>query len=77
MTPTQVFKPVVRNIQNNDLYFFEGGNTFTNIRTGKSGEINDELAQKVLKINTEASLILNEYPQVADMINRLNLKIEK
>lgn len=71
------FKPVVRNVQNNDLYFFNGGNSFTNIRTQKKGEINNELSEKVFKMNIEATQIINDYPIIANLINRLDLKIEK
>lgn len=70
-------KPVVRNIQSNDLYFYEGENYFTNIRTLKSGKVDDETAKKVFKINIEATEILNEYTVVATMINVLGLKFEK
>ncbi len=76
MTQTQVFRPVVRNVQNNDLYFYEGGLKFTNIRTGKSGDIETEVAEKVLKINVGATEILNEYPEVVNMIKQLNLKCD-
>lgn len=73
----QDFKPVVRNVQNNDLYFYEGGLRFTNIRTGKSGDIETEIAEKVLKINVEATQIINEYPEIENLIKTLNLKFEK
>jgi hypothetical protein len=71
-----LFKPVVRNIQNNDAYFYLGENKFQNIRTGKEGEIDDETAQRVFKINVEASAIINEYPIVAELISKLNLKFD-
>lgn len=69
--------PICRNITTNDLYCFEGGNTFTNIRTGRSGEINNELAGKVLKINVEATTLINEFPIISELIKSLNLKFEK
>lgn len=69
-------RPICRNIQNNDLYYFNGGNEFENIRTGKKGEVSDELAAKVFRFHPALSNIINENPVVADMIKRLNLKLE-
>lgn len=66
--------PIVRNIQNDDLYRYLGENKFRNIRTGKEGVIDDETAKKVFKINFEATEILNENPIIEEMIQRLNLK---
>jgi hypothetical protein len=70
------FKPVVRNVNTNDLYFHEGGNSFKNIRTGKEGEVSDTAAQKTFLINVPATQILNEYPMVAELINKLDLKYD-
>lgn len=67
-------KPVVRNIKNDDLYFYEGENKFENIRTGLKGSVSDTAAQKTFLINVEATEILNEFPLVAEMISRLDLK---
>ena len=64
---------VVRNIQNNQLYKYIGGNTFINIITGKEGEVPDEVAQKIFKINIEATEILNECPEVENLIKALQL----
>lgn len=67
--------PVCRNIQNNDLYQYLGGNTFKNIRTGAQGEIPGELAQSTLKVNVEATQLLHDYPVLEEMIQKLNLKL--
>lgn len=67
---------IVRNIQNNDLYRYHGNNEYTNLRTGKRGVIDEELAQKVFKINLEATELINENPALETLINTLNLKIE-
>jgi len=69
-------KPVVRNIGTNDLYFYNGENNFENIRTGKSGVVDDEAARKVFKMNVEATEIINEYPEVGNLIKTLNLKFD-
>lgn len=67
---------IVRNIQNNDLYEFLGGNRFRNLRTGREGDVDDELARKIFRINVEASRMLSDYPHIAEMISTLNLKIK-
>ena len=67
------FKPVVRNIKTNDIYFYEGENKFTNIRTGVGGAVSDKAAAKTFIIASELSVLLNEFPTVADFISRLNL----
>ena len=71
------FKPICRNIQNNDLYEYVGENDFINLRTKKAGSVCDEQAKKVLKINIEASTLINKYPIVKELISRLNLKYDK
>jgi len=68
---------IVRNIQNNQLYRYLGDNKFRNIVTGKEGLVDDEKAKEVFKINVEATGILNEYPLVEDLIEKLKLKIDK
>ena len=68
---------IVRNIQNGDLYRFFGGNTYMNLRTGVKGEMPPDIAQQVLKINLEATEIINKFPIVEDLIKTLNLKFDK
>lgn len=68
---------IVRNIQTNDLYRYLGNNLFRNLRTLKEGEVDEKKASDFLKINIEATYILNEYPEIENLINKLNLKIEK
>lgn len=65
---------IVRNIHTNDFYRFNGGNNFTNIRTGESGEVSDEAAKRTFRIHLAATEIINEFPVIEEMINRLNLK---
>jgi hypothetical protein len=67
------FKPVVRNIQNNDFYEWDG-EKFTNLRTGKSGVVDDEKAREIFKFNIEASQIFHDYPIVKELLSRLNMK---
>lgn len=68
---------VVRNIQNNDLYVYLGDNKYRNMRTGKEGVVDEETAQKLFKINVEATAIWLEYPILEDLISSLNLKFDK
>jgi hypothetical protein len=68
---------VVRNIQNNQLYKYVGGNTFINIITGKSGEVTDEVAKRIFKINLPSTDILNKYPNIEELIKKLELTIEQ
>lgn len=68
---------VVRNIQNNQFYKYIGGNTFVNIITGKSGEVPDDVAKRIFKINLPATDILNKYPNVEELIKKLELVVEK
>lgn len=68
---------VVRNIQNNDPYCYYGNNQYKNMRTGVQGEIPVETAQKIFKVNIELTAMVNENPLVEDLIEALNLKIDK
>lgn len=70
-------RPVVRNIQNNDAYEYLGENEYRNLRTGKSGNVDEETARKIFKVNLELTTMLNENEVVADLIHKLNLKIDK
>ncbi len=77
MEQTLDFKPICRNVQNNDFYQYEGDNKFTNLRTGKSGIVDDEKAREIFKFNLEATSIFNEYPSVLELIQKLNMKSDK
>lgn len=68
--------PVCRNIYSNDLYQYLGGNTFRNIRTGAEGELDQPTAAANLKINIEATTLLNKYPVCLELIQKLNLKMQ-
>lgn len=66
-----------RNIQNNDIYQYLGNDEYLNVRTGVKGKLEPELAQKVLKINLEATSLLSEYPLLLELIKRLELKMDR
>lgn len=68
--------PILRNIKNNEAYKFLGENRFQNLRTGIIGEVSDEMARKVFKFNIQATEIINEYPQIEELIKRLNLRFD-
>lgn len=67
---------IVRNQQNNDAYEYFGENKFKNLRTQKEGVVSDEQAKEIFKINLEATEIISEYPLVAELINKCNLKFD-
>lgn len=68
---------VVRNIQNDFLYRYLGENKYRNLTTLQEGEVPEEKAREIFKINIEATSIINEYPEVENLINKLQLKFEK
>lgn len=69
-------KPIVRHIKTSELYEWDG-EKFTNLRTGKSGVVDDETARKIFKFNVEASTIFHEYPIVKQLLSKLNMKLFK
>jgi hypothetical protein len=71
-----IFKPVVRNVNTQDIYFYHGENEFENMRTKKRGVVTDTAAQKTFLINLTASEMINEYPLIAELINKLELKYD-
>ncbi len=70
-------RPIVRNIHNSELYEFLGGNEFRNVRTGATGTVTDEKAASVFRFNVEATTMLNENPEIFELIKSLNLKFDK
>lgn len=76
MLPFNKDMAIVRNIQNNDLYQYLGNNKFKNLRTLNEGEIDEETAQKIFRINMDATILISQYPMIPEFINKLKLKIE-
>jgi|TARA_R110000868_G_scaffold22005_2_gene90799 hypothetical protein len=68
---------IVRNIQNNNLYRYLGGNTYRNIMTGVEGEIDEAVASRIFKINLELTDLCENFPNIEIMINKLKLKSDK
>lgn len=68
---------ICRNIQNSDLYLFHEGNRWQNLRTNTFGEVPPETAEKIFRLNVEATYFYNENNLFAELINKLNLKIDK
>ena len=69
--------PIVINTQTKDLYQYEGDNKYRNLRTGKTGEISEELAKKYLVVSLQATEIINSYPLVGELISRLGMGVDK
>lgn len=67
---------ILRNIQNNQLYGHVGGNKYVNLVTGTEGEVSEELAKKIFKINLQATKIVNDFPEVQTLISKLGLTID-
>lgn len=67
----------VRNVQNNDIYEYLCDDTYKNLRTQQQGKVPPETAQKIFKINLEATIMINENPLIEKLIHTLNLKIDK
>lgn len=67
---------VCRNIQSGDYYRHIKENIYRNLRTGAEGEIEPETAQRILKINYDATMLMNQYPMIEIMVERLKLKGE-
>jgi hypothetical protein len=68
---------IVRHIRSNILYRYLGENKYRNLTTLQEGEVPEEKAREIFKINIEATSIINEYPEVENLINKLQLKFEK
>jgi hypothetical protein len=68
---------IVRNIQNNHLYRYLGGNRYRNIMTGVEGEIGEDVAQKIFKINLELTELCENFPNIEKLIHTLKLKMDK
>jgi hypothetical protein len=67
---------IVRNIQNNQLYQYLGGNKYKNLITGVEGEVSEDMAKKIFKVNLQATKILNDFPVVEKLISELGLTID-
>lgn len=74
-TPVENFA-IVRNVQNNDLYEAHGNNKYTNLRTGASGEISEEIAKRVFAINLAATALIHKYPLIKTFIQKCQLKVD-
>lgn len=74
--PPKVYLPVVRNVQTNDFYTYLGENKFQNIRTKAEGEVPADKASTLFRINIDATKMLNEFPLVNDLVNKLNLTFD-
>jgi hypothetical protein len=72
-----MFIPIVVHKRNGVAYKFLGGNTFQNVVTEKMGEVSDEDANKAFNFHPELSQCCHDYPNVLELISRLNLKITK
>ena len=61
----------------NDLYRHVKDNTVRNLRTGVEGHITDNQLQTQFVIDYNATMLLNKYPHIEEMIFKLKLKLDK
>lgn len=71
------FKVVVRNLQNSFPYLYLGNDRWRNLATGREGVVPEDKASQVFKINLEVTQLVNEYPEIENLIHVLGLRIEK
>ncbi len=67
---------IVRHISNNCLYEYLGEDKYVNLVSGKSGVIDPEKASGVLKINLDATVLIDKYPIIKELINKLQLRCD-
>lgn len=67
---------VVRHQATGEIYDFLGGNDFVNLRTKVKGTVPTETAQKIFKIQPELTVLFNDYPNLKELVGKLNLKVD-
>ncbi len=67
---------VLRNIQNNQLYAHMGNNRYVNLITGIEGEVSEDMAKKVFKINLQATKMMHDFPSIQNLVSKLGLTID-
>lgn len=67
---------ILRNIQNNQLYGHLGDNKYINLITGVEGEVPEDMAKKVFKINLQATKMFHDFPVLHTLISELGLTID-
>jgi hypothetical protein len=67
--------PILRHIKTNTLYRHIENDRYRNLSTGVEGEVPPEIAQKIFAISLDATVLLNEFPNIEKLIKGLNLKI--
>ena len=65
---------IVRHISNNCLYEYLGEDKYVNLVSGKSGVIDPEKARGILKIHLDATVLIDQYPIIKELINKLELR---
>ena len=67
---------ILRLRKNNDLYRHLEGTKYKNLRTNVEWDIPDIKAKDIFVIDYNASMMLNKYPHLEELIYRMKLKIE-
>lgn len=67
---------IVRHKKTNVLYEYLGDNRYRNTITLKEGTVDEKIAKDVFNINLDATVLLNQYPEIKNLIQTLKLVIE-
>ena len=59
-----------------DLYRHIEGTKYKNLRTNKEWDIPDEKAAEIFTISYNATMMINKYPIIEELILKLKLKLE-
>jgi hypothetical protein len=67
---------IVRHQKTGECYEYLGDNFFQNIRTLEKGIVPTETAQNIFKIQPEMTILINDFPNIKNLVSTLNLKVE-
>lgn len=68
---------IVVNKETRIPYKYLGDNKFRNMINGKEKVLDDETITKSFNINLDATILVEEYPLIETLIQKLGLRIEK
>lgn len=69
-------KPFCRYVRNNSIYEYLGDCNFKNAITGQVGVVEESKAKDIFRFNIELSQMVQDYPEVENLIKFLKLKFE-
>lgn len=69
-------KPYCRYVRNDCIYEYIGECNFKNVITGQVGVVDISKAKDIFRFNIELSQMVQDYPEVENLIKFLKLKFE-